>query len=86
MDRSKCKLARAPQAFMFKDLYSAQLDARAKGRHDYIDSISLMSDYGYVIHTIEGPVDNIKITTPRDFYSYKGFVDYKEMKQLWGDC
>ncbi|MGO5322763.1 IspD/TarI family cytidylyltransferase [Collinsella sp. LCP19S3_H3] len=86
VDRSKCKLARAPQAFMFKDLYSAQLDARAKGRHDYIDSISLMSDYGYVIHTIEGPVDNIKITTPRDFYSYKGFVDYKEMKQLWGDC
>ena len=45
-----------------------------------------MSDYGYVIHTVEGPIDNIKITTPRDFYSYKGFVDYKEMKQLWGDC
>ncbi len=86
VDRSKCKLARAPQAFLFHELYSAQLEARAKGRHDYIDSISLMADCGYVIHTVEGPIDNIKITTPRDFYSYKGFVDYKEMKQLWGDC
>ena len=86
VDRSRCKLARAPQAFYFNELYSAHLDARKNGKHDYIDSISLMADYGYVIHTVEGPIDNIKITTPRDFYSYKGFVDYKEMKQICGDC
>ena len=42
-----------------------------------------MADYGYEIHTVDGPADNIKITTQRDFFAYKGFMDYKEMGQLW---
>lgn len=83
IDRARCKLARAPQGFKFSELLSAQKEAQAKNRHDYIDSISLMSDYGYEIHTVDGPADNIKITTQRDFFAYKGFMDYKEMGQLW---
>lgn len=83
VDRSRCKLARAPQGFFFDEILSAQEHARFSGRHDYIDSISLMADQGYEIHTVEGPVDNIKITTRRDFFAYKGFMDYKELEQLW---
>lgn len=83
VDRARCKLARAPQGFKFAELLYAQKQAQAKNRHDYIDSISLMSDYGYEIHTVDGPADNIKITTQRDFFAYKGFMDYKEMGQLW---
>lgn len=83
VDRAHCKLARAPQGFIFKDLLEIQKQAQGKNRHDYIDSISLMADYGYEIHTVDGPADNIKITTQRDFFAYKGFMDYKEMGQLW---
>lgn len=83
VDRSRCKLARAPQGFDFNQLYSEHLHARAEGRHDFIDSISLMAHYGHKAHTVEGPADNIKVTTQRDFFAFKGFVDYKEMEQLW---
>lgn len=82
VDRSKCKLARAPQGFIFGDLLTAHNRARLNNKHDYIDSISMMADNGFDIFTVEGPVDNIKITTRRDFFSYKGFVDYKEMSQI----
>ena len=27
--------------------------------------------------------ENIKITTPRDFLTFKGFVDLKEYEQIW---
>lgn len=83
VDRSRCKLARAPQGFNFVELYSEHLRARKEGRHDFIDSISLMSHYGHEVHTVEGPADNIKVTTQRDFFAFKGFMDYKEMEQLW---
>lgn len=83
VDRSRCKLARAPQGFKFNDIYAEHLRARKEGRHDFIDSISLMAHYGHKAHTVEGPADNIKVTTQRDFFAFKGFVDYKEMEQLW---
>ena len=83
VDRSRCKLARAPQGFKFNDIFAEHLRARKEGRHDFIDSISLMSYYGHEVHTVEGPADNIKVTTQRDFFAFKGFMDYKEMEQLW---
>lgn len=83
VNRSRCKLARAPQGFIFNDLYAAHLAARDEKKHDFIDSISLMAHYGYNIYTVEGPTDNIKVTTQRDFFAFKGFVDYKELGQLW---
>ncbi len=83
VSRSRCKLARAPQGFAFDDLFAAHLVARSEGKHDFVDSISLMAHYGHSIYTVEGPADNIKVTTQRDFFAFKGFMDYKEMQQLW---
>lgn len=83
VDRSRCMLARAPQGFRFKDIFAEHLRARKEGRHDFIDSISLMTHYGHRAFVVEGPADNIKVTTQRDFFAFKGFVDYKEMEQLW---
>ena len=85
VDRSLCKLARAPQGFIFDDLYQSHISARNEGKHDYVDSISLMSHYGFNVYTVEGPADNIKVTTQKDFFAFKGFMDYKEMGQLWQD-
>jgi len=83
VDRSKCRLARAPQGFVFVQLLAAHRRALSEGRDDFVDSISLMSHYGYEIHLVEGPEQNIKITTPRDFLTFKGFVDLKEYEQIW---
>lgn len=83
VDRSCCKMARAPQGFFFESFYAEHQRAIEEGELSFIDSISLMSHYGYDIHTIEGPSDNIKITTRRDFFAFKGYMDYKEMEQLW---
>ncbi len=83
LDRSQCKLARAPQGFRFDELYEAHLESRRQGLDDFIDSISMMAHFGHEIFTVEGPVDNIKITTRRDFFSFKGFMDYNELSQLW---
>ncbi len=83
VDRSHCKLARAPQGFCFGELYGGHLKAREEGKHDFVDSVSLMAHYGHKIYTVEGPSDNIKVTTQRDFFAFKGFMDYKEMEQLW---
>lgn len=83
LDRSQCRLARAPQGFRFGEILACHNRARAEGRHDFIDSVSLMAHYGYVIHTVDGPEENIKITTPRDFFAFKSFVDMKEVAQIW---
>ncbi|WP_322354200.1 IspD/TarI family cytidylyltransferase [Paratractidigestivibacter sp.] len=82
-DRSRCRLARAPQGFNFYELYGAHMRARKEGRCDFIDSISMMSEYGYEVFVVDGPEENIKITTPRDFLTFKGFVDLKEYEQIW---
>lgn len=82
-NRSKCRLARAPQGFKFNELYSSHLRASREGKADFIDSISMMSQYGHEIFIVDGPEENIKITTPRDFLTFKGFVDLKEYEQIW---
>lgn len=83
VDRSKCRLARAPQGFFFNQLLAAHRQAISDGLNDFVDSISLMSYYGYEINVVDGPEQNIKITSPRDFLTFKGFVDLEEYKQIW---
>lgn len=83
LDRSICKFARAPQGFDFQAVYAAYTKAKEEGFIDFVDSISLMNHYGKSIYTVEGPVDNIKITSRKDFFAFKGYMDYKEMGQLW---
>lgn len=83
VDRSECLLARAPQGFRYGELLAAHERARVEGIHDSIDSISLMARYGHRIYSVEGPEENIKITTPRDFFAFKSFVDMEEVAQIW---
>lgn len=54
------------------------------GRHDFIDSCSMMSSYGYKLHTVIGPMENIKITTPTDYFIFKAMVDVHENQQIFG--
>ena len=83
IDRSQCRLARAPQGFIAADLWNAHIQAREQQLSDFIDSISLMAHFGYPIYTVNGPAENIKITTPSDFFAFKGYMDLNELGQLW---
>lgn len=82
--RSDCEMAKAPQCFYVKDLYNAHLKAQKENKYDFIDSASMMQYYGYKLYTVEGPAENIKITTPSDFYIFRAIMDARENLQILG--
>ena len=82
--RKDSLIARAPQTFRLKDILTVHEDARKNGKSDYIDSCTMMSSYGYPMHTIIGPMENIKITTPTDFFIFRAMVEVHENQQIFG--
>ena len=52
--------------------------------YDFIDSCSLMQAYGRKMYLIEGNLENIKITTPDDFYVMRALLDAREDSQIYG--
>lgn len=81
-DRQSCKIARAPQCFYLKDIVEAHKQAMEEEKNDFIDSALLMSHYGYQISTVEGPMENIKITTPIDYEIFKAIYQTNKMKGI----
>jgi len=84
LDRSKCRMARAPQTFRLSEIEKAHKRAIADGNCNMIDSAMLMSHYGTPLHIVEGPVENIKITSPSDFYIFRAIYEARENSQIWG--
>ena len=82
--RSECMLARAPQSFYLNDIISVHEQAIKDNNHNHIDSTSMMLAYGRKVHVVEGPSENLKVTTPADFYICKALLDAKESSQLFG--
>lgn len=82
--RSKVEMARAPQCFILKDIVKAHYRAMDENKNDFIDSASLMNHYGNELHTIIGPSENIKITTPMDFYLFKAIKEAQTASYLYG--
>ena len=82
--RKDSLVARAPQSFVLSDILTAHRRAREEGRHDFIDSGSMMNAYGHKLHTISGPMENIKITTPTDYFVFKAMVGVHENQQIFG--
>lgn len=83
-DRSKCFHAKAPQCFYVDELFAAHEKARAERNTNMIDSASLMKFYGHDLYTVKGNFDNIKITTPADFYTFKALYEVRENQQIFG--
>lgn len=84
IDRKECVMAKAPQCFVLDDLREAHEHAAEDGREDFIDSASLMRFYGHDLYTVEGSPQNIKITTPSDFYTFRALADAREESQVFG--
>lgn len=82
--RANSLIARAPQSFYLKDILSAHEQARKEGRHDFIDSCSMMHHYGHKLGKVIGPMENIKITTPTDYFVFKAMVEVHENQQIFG--
>lgn len=83
-DRSCCFLARAPQSFYLDDLLSAHENAVREQKRDFIDSASLMKHYGWDLFIVNGPNENIKITTPADYYAFKAYYEANENSEIFG--
>lgn len=82
--RANSMIARAPQSFYLRQILDLQTKAYEAGKLDFIDCCSLMNYYGFPVHTMEGPAENIKITNPADFFIFKTLVDVKENQQIYG--
>lgn len=77
-------MAKAPQCFYLGEFYNSHIRAKKDGYLNFIDSASLMQFYGYKLYTVQGPAENIKITTPGDFYIFRAIVDARENSQIFG--
>ena len=81
--RSSIRLARAPQSFWLDEILREHRRAIAEGRQDFVDSASMMREYGHSLHLIDGPEENIKITTPGDFFAMRAILDARENEQIY---
>lgn len=83
-DRAVLRLARAPQSFWLDEILAAHREADAAGRRGYIDSASMMFERGCALTPVEGPDENIKVTTPGDFFSLQAILNARENEQIYG--
>ena len=82
--RARSRVAKAPQSFRLSEILSVHERAIADGMNDSIDSCTLMQTYGKKLHMIDGPYENIKITTPDDFYMMRAILEARENDQIYG--
>lgn len=74
LTRDNCLLARAPQTFKVKEIYGDYLKAERDGNTSIVDSASIADFYGEKLYYVVGPQENIKVTTPIDFYTATGLI------------
>ena len=82
--RNNSRIAKAPQSFWLDDILTAHKNSLAEGENNCIDSCTMMQKYGYALHLIDGPNENIKITTPEDFFIMRAILEAKENGQIYG--
>ena len=81
-ERNKSRCAKAPQSFWLKDILEMHKKALSEGINNMIDSCTLMNYYGVKPAITECGTENIKITTPDDFYIFRALYDARENQQL----
>lgn len=82
--RKNSRVARAPQSFWLDDILAAHEKAISEEITDCIDSCTMMQHYGFNLFLVDGPGENIKITTPEDFYTMRAILEAKENAQIYG--
>ena len=82
--RDSSKLAKAPQSFYLSDILEIHEQAQKDNIFDSIDSCTLMNMYDKPLSLVEGPIENIKITTPTDFFVFRAIYEARENNQIYG--
>lgn len=82
--RELSKLAKAPQSFILSEILEVQRQAQNDKIFNAIDSCTLMNMYGRDLTLVEGPIENIKITTPTDYFIFRAIYEARENKQIYG--
>lgn len=80
--RAHSRIAKAPQSFWLKDIVEIHEQALKDGFDNFIDSCTMMKYYGKHLYLVDGPNENIKITTPEDFFMMRALIDAKEDTQF----
>lgn len=72
--------AQAPQCFYLGDILKVHEEVRkTENRYNgIVDSCNLMRNNGYKVHITIGPRNNIKVTTPSDYYVIQALYRYEE--------
>lgn len=83
-ERAKSRIAKAPQSFLLNEILEVHEKALAENRTDFIDSCCMMQWYGKNLHLVDGPYENIKVTTPDDFYTMRAILEARENAQIYG--
>ena len=81
-NRDNSRIAKAPQSFWLNDILKAHTNAIAEGRNDFIDSCTMMEHYGYKLYLVDGPIENIKVTTPQDIFTMRAVLEAKEILNI----
>lgn len=84
--RNESFIAQAPQTFILKDIINAHETIRntKNGYTNMVDACTIYHYLGRKTFMVEGNRENIKITTPKDVYTFKAFLDFKENEQSIG--
>lgn len=82
-EREHSRVAKAPQSFWLDDILEAHIKSQQQGIYNYIDSCTMMKQYGYPLYLVDGPLENIKITTPDDFFTMRAILDARENAQVY---
>ena len=79
-----CTGGQSSAVLCVEGVLAAHRQAQAEGRHDFIDTCTMMHHYGHEIHTILGALENIKITTPVDYFMFRSIVKAREEGAIFG--
>lgn len=82
-DREKTRIARAPQSFYLNEIVKVHEKAINDGNTNTTDSCTLMKLYKKKLYIVNGKSENIKITTPDDYYIFKAILQAKENSEIF---
>lgn len=82
-DRKNSRVAKAPQSCRLSELLSVHEQAMKDGVYNTIDTCTLLNAYGIKLHMIDGPAENIKITTREDYFLARTLLEARENNQLY---
>ena len=81
--RDSMYMAKAPQSFRYGMIWDLYNRAR-EDKFLTIDSAQLLSIYGVEMHTVKSSPNNIKITSPADYYIFRALHEEMENQQIFG--